>query len=262
MCPILGDRPTNGGIAGSAGPRSFDKHRTQARPAPGRLRSAAPASGEAFKRVVRADGADDRANRHQLVHPLGQAAGKCSQISMPETLVRIGWNSPRISAGASIFKSKKSWCGGPPGRKIMMIPLCVCEARRSRLGLKNLRQRKAAQGQPADFQKRSSRDSIAKAVLRPANDIVSMARPPGAGPKAGKVWRAKCTGGPERKIASVKSARCDQERGTSATRRGTIAFVQASQIWPNRRANSVSCYVAGVLASPLGVGLGTMADPT
>ena len=34
--------------------------------------------------------------------------GKCSQISMPGTLVLIGWNSPRISAGASIFRSNMS----------------------------------------------------------------------------------------------------------------------------------------------------------
>ncbi len=46
--------------------------------------------------------------------------GKCSQISMPGTLVLMGLNSPRTSAGASGFRSYMSWCGGPPGRKIMI----------------------------------------------------------------------------------------------------------------------------------------------
>ena len=34
--------------------------------------------------------------------------GMCSQIWMPGTFVSIGWNSPRISAGASIFRSYMS----------------------------------------------------------------------------------------------------------------------------------------------------------
>jgi hypothetical protein len=34
--------------------------------------------------------------------------GKCSQISIPGTLVAIGRKLPRISAGASIFKSTMS----------------------------------------------------------------------------------------------------------------------------------------------------------
>jgi hypothetical protein len=36
-------------------------------------------------------------------------------------LVLMGENSPRISDGASILRSNMSWCGGPPGRKIMMM---------------------------------------------------------------------------------------------------------------------------------------------
>ena len=44
-------------------------------------------------------------------------------ISIPGTLVGIALNSPRISEGASILTSHMSWWGGPPGRKIMMIPL-------------------------------------------------------------------------------------------------------------------------------------------
>ena len=42
--------------------------------------------------------------------------GKCSQMSMPGTFVLIGLNSPRMSTGASGFKSHMSWWGGPPGR--------------------------------------------------------------------------------------------------------------------------------------------------
>ena len=49
--------------------------------------------------------------------------GRCSQIWIPGTLVRIGENSPRISEGASIFKSNMSWWGGPPGRYTRMMAL-------------------------------------------------------------------------------------------------------------------------------------------
>ena len=52
------------------------------------------------------------------------SCGSNSQISMPGTLVAMGLNSPRISTGASGFKSIRSWCGGPPDRKIMITALC------------------------------------------------------------------------------------------------------------------------------------------
>ncbi len=42
--------------------------------------------------------------------------GNSSPIWMPGTLVLIGLNSPRISAGASGLRSHMSRCGGPPGR--------------------------------------------------------------------------------------------------------------------------------------------------
>ena len=35
-------------------------------------------------------------------------SGKCSPMSMPGTTVEMGWNSPRISAGASGFRSHVS----------------------------------------------------------------------------------------------------------------------------------------------------------
>ena len=52
------------------------------------------------------------------------SCGKTSQISMPGTLVAIGLNSPRISAGASVLISHMSWCGGPPPRKMLITALC------------------------------------------------------------------------------------------------------------------------------------------
>ena len=51
------------------------------------------------------------------------SCGKTSQIWMPGTLVAIGLNSPRISAGASVLMSHMSWCGGPPPRKMLMTAL-------------------------------------------------------------------------------------------------------------------------------------------
>jgi hypothetical protein len=50
-------------------------------------------------------------------------SGRCSQISMPETAVGMGRNSPRISGGASGFMSKLSMCEGPPRIQIMMTDL-------------------------------------------------------------------------------------------------------------------------------------------
>ena len=43
--------------------------------------------------------------------------GKTSQISTPGTLVAIGLNSPRISAGASGLRSNVSWCGRAAGQE-------------------------------------------------------------------------------------------------------------------------------------------------
>lgn|GEM_PF-605800 len=44
-------------------------------------------------------------------------AGRSSQNCSPGTLVAIGRNAVRISAGASGFGSNVSCCGGPPARK-------------------------------------------------------------------------------------------------------------------------------------------------
>src|SRR5262245_48886422 len=43
--------------------------------------------------------------------------GKCSLIRIPLTLVSMGRNVPRISSGASGFRSHMSRCEGPPERK-------------------------------------------------------------------------------------------------------------------------------------------------
>ena len=61
--------------------------------------------------------------------------GMSSQISIPDTLVEIGTNSPRNSLGASGFRSKVSMCVGPPRRKILMIdrPVALAPALASAL---------------------------------------------------------------------------------------------------------------------------------
>lgn len=46
--------------------------------------------------------------------------GKCSETGTPGREEAIGWNSPRISAGASGFMSQVSWWLGPPLRKIVI----------------------------------------------------------------------------------------------------------------------------------------------
>ena len=43
-------------------------------------------------------------------------SGISSQMSKPGTLVLIGLNSPRYSAGAPGLRSYMSWCGGAPHR--------------------------------------------------------------------------------------------------------------------------------------------------
>src|ERR1044072_2266803 len=50
-------------------------------------------------------------------------SGSISEISMPETFVLMGLNSPRISEGASGFMSYMSMWLGPPPRQIMMTDL-------------------------------------------------------------------------------------------------------------------------------------------
>ncbi len=40
--------------------------------------------------------------------------GRCSVIARPGTRVAMGWNSPRISTGASGLRSRMSRCDGPP----------------------------------------------------------------------------------------------------------------------------------------------------
>ena len=49
--------------------------------------------------------------------------GISSLIWTPSRFVSIGWNSPRTSIGASGLRSTISWCGAPPGRRMLMIDL-------------------------------------------------------------------------------------------------------------------------------------------
>ena len=46
------------------------------------------------------------------------SSGRCSQIWTPGVRVAIGWNSPRMSSGASGLGSKLSCCASPPERKM------------------------------------------------------------------------------------------------------------------------------------------------
>ena len=60
-----------------------------------------------------------RADHGILVGPVGER-GRCSQTCKPGTLVAMGLNSPRISGGASGFRSNVSRWLAPPVRKTMM----------------------------------------------------------------------------------------------------------------------------------------------
>lgn len=88
--------------------------------------------------------------------------GNSSQICMPGTLVLIGLNSPRISVGASGFRSHISKCEGPPGQ--VDIDNGVVRTPRAGLGfvLQNLIERQPSHRGSADLQKASARESIAK----------------------------------------------------------------------------------------------------
>ena len=124
MCPILGDEADERRHRRVGRALQLRQHRAERRPAAGRLIALRPGRSCTGTQRGAAVGADDRADRRRTCPSSAAMRGNCSQISMPGTLVLIGLNSPRISAGASIFRSNMSWCGGPPGRKIMMIALC------------------------------------------------------------------------------------------------------------------------------------------
>ena len=99
---------------------------------------------------------------------IAASRGSSSQISMPGTLVAIGLNSPRISAGASGLRSNMSWCGGPPGRKTMMTALCELRIPACASAARSCGKRQPAQRQAADLQEVAPRDAVAEPPPRPA----------------------------------------------------------------------------------------------
>ncbi len=122
MCPIFGDRPMNGGTAGSTGPWSLDRTEpSDGQPPAGALRLLRPVRHWMASWPPVAPTIERISTSLSMSRAI---CGRCWQIWMPGTLVEIGENSPRISDGASIFRSNRSWCDGPPGRKIMMTALC------------------------------------------------------------------------------------------------------------------------------------------
>ena len=58
----------------------------------------------------------DRTSAHRSDR--AASSGRCSQIRTPGVRVAIGWNSPRMSSGASGFRSKLSCWARPPERKM------------------------------------------------------------------------------------------------------------------------------------------------
>ena len=80
------------------------------------------------------------ARRTQILSIIRAVRGISSPTWMPGTLVAIGLNSPRTSAGASGLGSQVSCCGGPPRWKRTMQALALprvapaARARRSRAG--------------------------------------------------------------------------------------------------------------------------------
>ena len=54
--------------------------------------------------------------------------GMCSQIDTPGAAVAIGRNSPRISSGASGFRSHMSIVAGPPESQIWITPVAGLRA--------------------------------------------------------------------------------------------------------------------------------------
>ena len=126
--------------------------------------------GDALESVVRAAGADDRADRHQLVHLRGDPRQMLADLDARH----VGLDRLELAAdlGRRVhLQIEHVLVRRPAGQEDHDDRLCA--SRRmpaTALGPQNLRQRQAAQGQPADLQKRSPRQAVAKTVLRLAQD--------------------------------------------------------------------------------------------
>ena len=162
----------NGRVNGALQPGN---HRAQARPAADRLQGC-PAASPCCTETPRGDRSRRPPNESPPPCPSDPAScGNTSQISMPGTLVAIGLNSPRISAGASVLISHMSWCGGPPPRKILITALWDDARARACLGTEQIGQRQrhqAAHRQPADANEIASAHSHRRnerSLSRPEN---------------------------------------------------------------------------------------------
>ena len=72
-------------------------------------------AGRMIVRAVR-----ERPDQRPQMAPLRPGGADARRSRFPESSWRSGRNSPRISAGASGFRSKLSSCDNPPERKIKM----------------------------------------------------------------------------------------------------------------------------------------------
>ncbi len=147
-------------------------HRTQRRPTARRLLTATAMSGDALEGVVRAAGADDRTDRNQLVHVRGDERKMLADLDAGH----VGFDRSELAANFRRrvhFKIEEVLMRRSAGQEDHDDPLRLrrSAAAGHRLGSQDLRQRKAAQRQPADLEERSPRHLIAKTVLRFAEDF-------------------------------------------------------------------------------------------
>src|SRR5205823_8834457 len=127
--------PTNAGSAGSLGPRNL----AATEPIDGwvptyglrlsRWAEALPACMGAGKWSV----LDRQSTERMIAWRSVRAArrGKCSQMRTPGTRVAMLWNGPRISTGASDFRSQVSRWLGPPDIQIRITARLLGAAARA-----------------------------------------------------------------------------------------------------------------------------------
>ena len=94
-------------------------------------------------------------------------SGRCSLIWMPLTLVGIGLNSPRYSAGASGLRSQVSrWLGPPPFQirmtevSLVALPFAACSARSAQ----HVGERQAGEAEEARLEEAAAADAVAGAI--------------------------------------------------------------------------------------------------
>ncbi len=143
-------------------PVQFRHHRAQRGPSARRLLTAAATAGHALVGVVRAAGADDRADRNQPVHLLGEQRKMLADFDA----WHVGLDRLEFAAHfrRRVHLQIEEILVRRPARQEDHDDRFVRLAHaRGRFGPQNLRQRQSAQRQPADFQKRPPRHSVAEA---------------------------------------------------------------------------------------------------